>query len=121
MKINKTSNLILLIALLTNLQYARAEHNGSYLYMSPGLQFSYNKSDGYSVSAQVTIGAIIDEHKQYPFPGISVGSRKYFKSGVKYSYADCQLSFGYGGVGIGKIFKSEQQSASIELKYGAVC
>lgn len=116
MKTNKVSSLILLIFLLTNLQYVHAEHNGSFFYVSPGLQFAYNKANGYSVTAQITLGYVADDHKQNLLPGITLGTRKYIKSDVKYSYADVQLSLGYGGVGIGKIFGSDQQFSKYRIK-----
>ena len=67
------------------------------LYVSPGIQCSWNSELGGSVSFQLTFGfgyIVI-------YPGITGGYRYYFREKSSFYFADGQLASPLGGIGYG--------------------
>jgi len=87
-------------------------------YISPGIQIGYNADKTLFLSCQLTIGSgfKIGDHFGDTLPlflGKTFGLRAYYqenKPAVVYKYSDNQISFMFGGIGIGKIIDSNGNS-----------
>jgi len=107
---------VFILLFLTNMNLVKGEHNPTLLYATPGLQLTYNMSEGVSLSGQVTFGLVFDEHSWLPYPGITFGYRKYFKTYKTYSYKDLQLATPLGGIGLGLIKGVSTPSSEYRFK-----
>jgi len=87
-------------------------------YISPGIQIGYNANKTLFLSCQLTIGSgfKVGDHFEDTMPllfGKTFGLRAYYQDNqpaAVYKYSDNQISFMFGGMGIGKIIDSNGNS-----------